>query len=338
MRGGIVDGLSNARSRNGNKADLPGEDGPKGRKASRRRTVFRRYDARVTGWDLRPRTVGELLDAAFFVYRRQFARLVLVAFVVSVPALVLATLYAGEAAVATRELWHRITETASRPDGMFGDERLMRAMDSFQPFALLSGVLQSGSRAAGVATIALAGAAALRRSAPPSALELFREALPRLPAAVLAQIVLDQLFGCLVLCPPIGIVFATLLCTTPVVIVLERGPLERAVRAGVPAAARWALLPFVTAMDGAVRSAQLAANGRTIARGTIFVFFLFTFVGVGDLAAAAAGMLLGRTEGAWFWANHYAETLLLPVIGLGLSFWYADLRVRREGLDFAVAS
>ena len=44
----------------------------------------------ASGPDLRPRTVGELLDGSFFLYRRYFGRFLLVATVVSLPALILA--------------------------------------------------------------------------------------------------------------------------------------------------------------------------------------------------------------------------------------------------------
>src|SRR5262249_18412451 len=64
MKRGILAGRDAAGSRNGNTLHLVPKDGPKDRKASRRLARTARYPASVTAWDLKPRTVGELLDAA----------------------------------------------------------------------------------------------------------------------------------------------------------------------------------------------------------------------------------------------------------------------------------
>jgi hypothetical protein len=296
----------------------------------------------VTERDLAPRTVGELLDASFFVYRRQFARLVLVAMIVSLPALLVAVMYADGAAAALRSFWDDLMSSVDHNRG--GDflkalEDSNRATAKIQGFALLMGVLQSIERAGGAVTMAVVAAAALRREALPSIATIFREALPRLPAAVLVQVVLDYLLGmCMGCCFPIGIVLTVMLSVTAVAIALERGPMETSVRAGVPAALSWAVVPFAAAVDGVVRSMRLTANAQAIARGTAFIFFLLTFVGIADGVAMGLGAWFAGGSGGWFWAQHCSEALVLPAWGLGAAFWHADLRARREGADLEPAA
>src|SRR5262245_7371006 len=72
---GIVAVLFVHRSRNGNTRVRISHVVPKGRKASECRANSCRYPSPVTRHDLKTRTVGEILDAAFNVYRGQFVRL-----------------------------------------------------------------------------------------------------------------------------------------------------------------------------------------------------------------------------------------------------------------------
>ena len=291
--------------------------------------------------DLKPRTVGELLDGAFNIYRRQFARLALLSLIVSLPALVVATLLAGDAAAAARSWYNAIAESARTNRGDF--ETAMRdsmnAASTLQPFAILSSVLQSIARAGGVVTMSLVAAAAIRRERAASVGAVLRAALPRLPSALGVQVVADYFLStCLVCCAPLGIVLMVFLCSAGAAIALERGPLESAARAAFPAALRWAAIPFAAALDGVVRSVQLHLNGFTLARGTMFVFFLLSFVGIVNLGVAALATVFVSTAGGWFWAQHYSEALIGPVWGLGIALWFHDLRVRREGADLAVTA
>ncbi len=291
--------------------------------------------------DLKPRTVGELLDAAFFVYRRHFTRLVLIAMTVSLPALVVAAFYAGDAAAAVRSWWDQIAASARHNQGgdvfrAFDDS--MRAAQKIQPIALLQGVLQSFERAAGVVTMAVVAESVLRREAPPSYAATLRLAAARVPAAVLLQVVLDVVLGGCMVCPPVGILLTALVACAPAAIANERGALEMSARRGVPVALRWAVLPFAIATDGVGRSLKLSADGVTLARGATLLFFLLLFVGVVDGVAMGLGAAFGGRAGAWFWAQHCSEALALPVWGLGVSFWFADLRARREGADLGPAA
>jgi hypothetical protein len=83
---------------------------------------------------------------------------------------------------------------------------------------------------------------------------------------------------------------------------------------------------------------RLNASGPSLGRGTLYLFFLLTFVGIADLSAMSLATIFVSSSGGWFWAQHHAEALFLPAWGLGVAFWYADLRVRREGLDLQVAA
>jgi len=291
--------------------------------------------------DLKPRTVGEILDAAFNVYRGQFARLALVALVAALPALVVATVFAGDAAAAARSWFGMITESGRTNRGDF-NRALQDSLDAaykLQPFAILSGVLQSIERATCVTAMSFVAAAAIRREPAGSAGAILRTALPRVFPAICVQIVVDQVLGsCMGCCPPVGIVLAVMLCCTPSAIALERGPLETAARASVPAPLRWAAAPFAAAIDGVVRSVRLHLHGPTLARGTMFLFFLLSFVGIVNLSAIALATIFVSTAGGWFWAQHYSEALVGPVWGLGVACWFHDLRVRREGVDLAVAA
>lgn len=294
----------------------------------------------MADWDLRPRTVGELLDAAFCVYRRQFARLVLLAVIVSAPALVVSTVFADDAAAAARDWWGMITTSSRTNRGDFGAafESSMRAAGELQPFMILSGLLQSIERASGVVTMAAVAAAALRREPAASIGTILRGAAPRLPAAILAQVLLDYVLGMCMVCLPVGFVLTILFSCTTVAIALEKGPMETSARGGAPAALRWAVLPFAAAFDGIARSVRLNANGPSLGRGSFYLFFLLTFVGIADLSAMSIATIFVSRSGGWFWAQHYSEALFLPAWGLGVAFWYTDLRVRREGLDLAVTA
>ena len=50
-------------------------------------------------------------------------------------------------------------------------------------------------------------------------------------------------------------------------------------------------------------------------------------------AAESAGASLFQSEALFFWLNHYCEVLFLPVVGISITLWYVDLRVRREAAD-----
>jgi hypothetical protein len=295
----------------------------------------------VAATDLRPRTVGELLDAAFFVYRSQFARLLLVAVVVSLPGVLSATLLAEDASAASAAFLDKTLENMSRRDGDFvaSFQRSLEANALIQPYLLLSSVMQAFARSAGIVTMSFVAAAALRRARAPGLGALLRASAPRIPAAFLTQILIDNVTGiCLPCCPPVGICLLALFGCTVVAIAEGPGPMEGALRRALPAWIAWIPQPFVAALDGVVRSVHLSANAHALMRGMGFFSLLLLFLSVVFGSATAVATLASGSKGAWYWAQSYAEALFLPVWGLGVSLWYADLRARREGADLVAAA
>ena len=152
------------------------------------------------GSDLRPRTVGELLDGSFFLYRRYFGRFLIVATIVSLPTLIVAGLTAEQSTEVLRDAFESAFENARHPETDFMKAMSKQpAMDpKFQVMSLLATALQSLSRGAATAAMAVATAYAVRRETMPGAREIVRRALPRMPAAVLAY-AFQSAFGVLII-------------------------------------------------------------------------------------------------------------------------------------------
>lgn len=290
--------------------------------------------------DLTPRTVGEILDGAFAVYRRRFLRLLALTFVVSLPALVFAAFFAGDAGAAAVAWWDVLAKTARTNPGDL--QAAMQASNAgiskLQPYLLAQAAFQAFERAAGVVCMAITLRSVLAREELPAAFAVLKEAAPRLAGAVFVQLVLDlTLPYCILCCLPVGITLLVLFAATGAAIALERGPMERSLRENLPRALVVPLLPVVTAIDGVMRSVTLAADLRAIGRGTSLLFFLSALVGLANMTAIGLGVAIGGASGAWFWLNHCAEALALPVWGLAIALWHSDLRSRREGVDLEAA-
>ena len=71
------------------------------------------------GPDLRPRTVGELLDGSFFLYRRYFGRFLIVATAVSLPTLIVAGVTAEQSTEILRKAFEASFENARNPEPDF---------------------------------------------------------------------------------------------------------------------------------------------------------------------------------------------------------------------------
>ena len=56
---------------------------------------------------------------------------------------------------------------------------------------------------------------------------------------------------------------------------------------------------------------------------------------VGFFVSGVAGTVSGIFESGalFFWLNHYCEVVFLPIVGISVTLWYVDLRVRREAAD-----
>ena len=301
-----------------------------------------------SGLDLRPRTVGELLDSSFTVYRRRFWTLLTAVTLVSLPTLIGAALYAEPAAQAITGYFEWAYSWQQKGSDFDTEQYFAEWMDQYSrltPMILLTTLFQALSRGGALAIGAMAAWYAVRRLGIPPAWPLVREALPRIPAVILCQFLITQVFGMTVCCLPLYVIVMAMMAPAPAVMMIERGQLETALRGFISRqgpvigwATRLTLLPLALSFDGIVRSFALSFHAPTVGRGTLFVFFLFMFVTlfVTGVTAAAQGIssLLGATDFATlFWAQHYAEVLVLPVTGIGTALWYLDLRSRREGLD-----
>jgi len=294
----------------------------------------------ASGPDLRPRSVGELLDGSFFLYRRYFGRFLIVATVVSLPTLIVAGVTAEQSTQVLREAMAASFENARHPEtDLLKVIANQPAMDpDFQMMSFLANVLQSLSRGAATATMAVATAYAVSRKAMPSAREIILKALPRIPAAVFAYFFQSMFAVLVVCCMPLGIMVLVLLTPIPALIMFERGPVEREVRAFLPAGPiglplKAISLPVAQLIDGTLRSLTLSWHARTVARGTLYVFFVFLFVGFFVQAVSGGIAALVGSGSIWFWVNHYAEVIFLPIVGISVTLWYIDLRIRREGAD-----
>jgi hypothetical protein len=291
--------------------------------------------------DLKPRTVGEILDASFNVYRVQFARLALVGILVSVPAVVIAAIFSSDAAAALRAYTNLLQESATRPssDPTQQLRLMMEAMGKLVPISLLAFGLQALSRAAAAVAMALVANAAMRRELSIPAAGLVRASLRFLAPAFLIELAFDMSVSQLsICCPPVGLWLALVLMPAPAILALERGPIAARLAASVPAFIRVPLWPFAACADALARSAALSWQGAILGRGLAFLTFLLGFVMIFESAVTAPFSLLAPDSGHWYWVQHCAEALLLPLLGLGRALWYFELITRREGADLAAAA
>jgi len=295
----------------------------------------------VSSSDLKPRTVGEILDASFSVYRRQFTRLALVAIVVSAPAIVIAAVYSGGAAAAVREFSETIVGASKAPgnDPWKLLEKMVSAYGKLVPAAVLATFLQALSRAGVAAAMAPVALAAVRRAPPPTITEIARAALPRIAPVLLVQLVFDvcwSSFACC--CPPIMLFVGVALAPVSAILVLERGAVESGLRAKAPAVVASCLAPFAACLDATARAARLSWSAMTFVRAVACFLVLLSFVWIAAAAATTPLSIFAPESGSWYWVQHLAEVLILPVLGLGRALWYFDLVARREGADLEPAT
>jgi hypothetical protein len=264
--------------------------------------------------------------------------------------------YAGDAGRAVRDYLDWALSYAQKSGNDFNFEQYwgewMGQVGRLQLFALISAFLQSASRGGAMAVMALITWYAATGAPMPGAWTLVKRAWPRIPAIVIANFAAWQVAGVFACCPPIMLFLLALSMPSSAVMTLERGRLETSARA---AAARRSgfvrlmlvctLVQLAMCLDGLVRSLTLSFHGPALARASLMAFFLWCFVTffVSGISAVClfGGAMLESTGFAdmslapAFWAQHYAEVAILPVLGAGVTLWYIDLRTRREGIDMA---
>jgi hypothetical protein len=286
--------------------------------------------------DLRPRTVGELLDASFHVYRRCFGPLLLAVTVLSLPTLLVAVLLSKPAGAAFDgylasgfDYVRQSAQSHGKPskEMMAALERYLDSSVSVWLYSSISTALQALSRGGACVAGALVAWAAVRREPLPGAWTLVRRSLPHVAAATGVQFLVALVYllsGACCFLLPVSLTAIAVFAPACAVIAIER-----------PAEGRRGIGAVVQAFAAGVgRSCRMSFHGATIARGTFFTTLLLTFVtAVVGVVALAAGVAV-KSYGVPYVLNHWAEVLFLPVIGIGYALWYVDLRVRREGADF----
>jgi len=207
------------------------------------------------------------------------------------------------------------------------------------PISILAFALQALSRATAAVAMVLVAAAAMRRERSAPATSLLRAALPFLVPAFMIEIAFNmsvsQLTCC---CPPVGLWFAAVLAPAQAILVLERGPVAERLAASAPAFIRVVLWPFSACADALARAATLSWHAATLGRAIAFLAILLGFVMIFESAVTTPFSLHAAESGHWYWVQHCAEALLLPLMGLARALWYFELRTRREGADLAAAA
>ena len=277
-----------------------------------------------------------MLDGSFFLYRRHFGRFLLVATVVSIPTLLAAAFTASMAADLVREAMERIFEAASKPgDPLAQLKENLAAQASIMPLSLMQSAFQAISRGGATAVMTVATVLAVNQRPMPVWTALLQRSAPRIGGAVVALLFQNLVLLSLAWCLPVFAVVAVVMAPMPVLVVLERGSAERALRARWDAR-RWLLLPvlpFAQALDSGVRAFVLSAHAPSLGRGTMFFFFVYTFVTLFVSGGAVAAWSIFGSDVVLYWLNYYLEVLFLPALGIATALWTLDLRARREGAD-----
>ena len=257
--------------------------------------------------DLKPRTVWEIVDDAFDMYRERFSLLASISAVVIAPALLL---YTTVGAGAISDLFR----SSDGPDHLWS---ATRSLAWTMPLLGIAYVLQSGATAFAVRDT-LTGQ--------PSTLvsvfqRTFRRALP-----LVASSLIIGFFSLLSICVIIGPLFVIAWYSfTPQGILLEdRKLLDAAKRSRDMAASYFSKILGMMMLTGSV--------GAILHLGfSALITFVFA-----QLGAHGNGTPYDResTEGVIRSVTSSVITVLIaPIPAIATSLLYYDLRVRREGLD-----
>lgn len=300
---------------------------------------------------LRPRTVGEILDASFVLYRRRFGSLLLATTILSLPTLVVAIVLSEPAGLAFHDYmgaatdYFRASARSAKPDFEAFD-RVMDAMPGVQLYALVSSLMQALSRGGACVAGALVAAAAVRGEPTPGTWALVRASLPYVAAATFVHSALALAGviagGCCILLPGVLLLTAAL-APACAMLVLERAPSADRVRAWdlppvIGPVVRGIALPFAQTGHVLGRAFRLSLHAMTLVRGTFCTFAVLVLVSIVVSVVVLLGGWGFRSFGVAYVLQHYAEVIFLPVIGLSFALWYFDLRVRREGADLERAA
>jgi hypothetical protein len=261
---------------------------------------------------LRPRTVWDLLDDAFDLYRERFALLAGIAAVPFVPAYLLNTL-------VTTVTFKRFQEAAGDAD----------ATNVFIPLLIYAGATIAGQPillAARTIQYAVTSAALEERLSgiEPEAKRAWKRTLPRFFALLFASFgaALIVLSVHLVTCGSLAFLVVPLVALTPTCLVLEKRSLRDGFRRG------WNL--------GVIN------YGRGLGLNVLLMLLEFAIqLGLTVLALGILALIPGQTSNpestgsfvSMQAAQAIAALFVAPLGAVATTLFYFDCRVRREGLD-----
>ena len=255
---------------------------------------------------LRPLSLGEVLDGAFTIYRRQFVSLFLTALLPQIPMIVLVALYYGFLGSITSQ---------SSPDlsAATGIAVMLVALVML-PFAVIGSFTAIGG-----VTFQVARA---YTGAPVTTGEAIRRGFQRSLQMTGAYIVLGilSLFGLLAFIIGFFVVWVSAFAVAPAVVLERRGPIEAISRSWELIKGAWGevfLVVFIASMIAALPGSAVG----------MFAIFGGVVISGGDpdtlMAAQAVGQVLSQIT----------RTLTIP-FSLGATvLLYYDRRVRTEALD-----
>ena len=245
---------------------------------------------------MRPRTLGEILSAAFDIYKTNAAQLILVVAVVVVPLSLLGALLTRALAGSTDKTVIVLGQTQTISDRSFGAIILGSVIGAIIAI-IISAVLQAAMlRAAALATV----------GDPVDVSESYRWGLKRFGSVLLVAFLvgITVAVGFILLIIP-GIIFLTLLSVSIPAVVIEN-------RRGT---------------DAMKRSWNLAKENFWHVLGVIIVAAIITGV-VGSILRSIGG---SSWFGAWL-LSAIAQIITAPFSALVSVLLYLDLRARKEAL------
>ncbi|HKP76132.1 MAG TPA: hypothetical protein VJT67_11360 [Longimicrobiaceae bacterium] len=257
---------------------------------------------------LRPLSIGEVLDGAFTIYRRQFASMFLTALVPQIPMIALLTLYYGV-----------LGSLAGA--GAAGSEPSMAALFAMGVGAviLVPAAVIGNATAVGAITFQTARA---YTGAPVTTREAIRRGLDRALPLVGAYMVVGFLafLGFFALIVGMFVVLLGAFAVAPAVVLERRGPVEAMSRSWALVKGAWGEVFLVAVLAYLIAMLPGMAVGMVTTIGGLLLSH-------GDPSLIMASQAVGQV------LSQVARTLTIP-FSLGATvLLYYDRRVRTEALD-----
>lgn len=274
--------------------------------------------------DLRPRTVWDILDDAFDLYRARFALLAGVSAVACIPALIVSL------ALSVGPFLRMVRAAARTSHG--ASDAFAAALFQLMGVGLLAWLLLYIAQFVQTGVICVIVEGRLSSGTDYHIFAAWRRMLPRLPALLFSALISGLLSGGATLTGAVGeLLLAPILAYQPQAILLERQSIAGGFR----------------------RSAALGGHGYGKSLGLILISRLLAFLLGNSLCLLAVFLLAlfpaGDTNGDQFadagrgfvlfaLGAGLAIVLVAPLLGIASTLLYYDLRVRREGIDIEAAA